>query len=105
MELQEFVGMLSSAGWSDKIHQVAEYTLRFNKEPSDVGQHLAQVTISIVKYLLEDVPDPIAWRVIELPMPFFHVGTQLALAQEFGDKKAVEILTKQINQIREEIGS
>jgi hypothetical protein len=99
-ELELFLGLVSVAGWGSKVQEVATYTLRFDEEPLNVGHHLAQVTISIGNYLLAGAPDPVAWRVIEFPMPFFYVGSQLALAKEFDDKDEIVNLAKQIDQLR-----
>lgn len=101
MEKKDFIGMLALAGWKDKQKEIPEYTLRFNDEPSDIGSHLLRVSISIANYLLEDVHDPLAWKIIEFPMPFFYVGSQLALAQEFSDTEGVTALHKQVKQLQE----
>ena len=96
---KEFFGHLVVAGWRDEHEAVDRYCLEIHKYRDNPIEQMINVAFPIANYIC-GFHDPSVATSIAMFLPFFAIGTELAVSREFGDKRAVETLEEQLNEIR-----
>jgi hypothetical protein len=90
-DIEAFTGLLISAGWLADREAVDRYCREFHKYASNEAEQAVRVAIPIAGYLT-GTPDPVVWSSVAIFLPVFAIGTELAIASDFDDKKSVKLL-------------
>ena len=92
---QVFCGLLIQAAWMPHRAAVDEFCRDLSKCEYDFAEEAARVAVPVSISLFGE-PNPVACRVIGTLLPALGMGTQLAVANEFGDKQALRKLEKDL---------
>jgi hypothetical protein len=92
---QVFCGLLIQAAWMPQRKAVDEFCVELNKCGDDFPRQAAYVAVPVSLFVLGE-PNPIACRVIGTLLPGLGIGTQLAIANEYGDKRTEERLREDL---------
>ncbi len=96
---KEFIGHLIVAGWRDEHEAVDHFCLELQQHRDNPAEQMVNVAFPIADYIC-DCHDPFVATDIARFLPVFAIRTELAVSSEFGDKRAVELLEEQLNEIR-----
>lgn len=101
-DAQVFCGYVIKAGWEAERESVDRFCLRISQCGGDLAKQAAQVAVPFQRYVLSDI-DPAVQGVIGTLFPAFAIGTQLTIANEFGDKSMVSRLREGLRDFRENL--
>lgn len=101
-DMQVFCGFVIREGWEAQRESVDDFCMKISQCGGDFVKQAAQIAVPLERYVLSDI-DPAVQGVIGTLFPAFAIGTQLIIANEFGDKSTARRLQDGLKDFRENL--